>query len=791
MTKSDQLLSSLPLLPMSLGFAAGIALGGCFAIPFLWNSGLLPVICVLISALLYSRSPSRRLILLVLICLLLGVMRYGDWRHSQWDEPLADLLPLQAEALEVEVLRWGNGSGRSLVAGLRHITVDSLTQPVFGTAMLRLPWQSELTILPGQMLRLKDVQLDEANGPRNPGQFDFRQYLARRGIFAVCRVQRDDQIEIVPGAVALTAESVAMFPLRMRLIEALEAELSQRSAGLLKALLLGVRDDIDKHVKDDFAGAGVLHVLAISGLHVGFVAYLLLLCFSFLPIRQPRRNLIVILGLFGYMCLTAANPPVVRATLMAALLLFARNLERRCHPYQFLLVAVSAILVWEPAQLFRVDFQFSCGAVLSILFFYPRLKPLMAWLTRALPKGRWRHFIATWVIMPGCLSIAAQIGTMPLTAFYFQQISPISFLTSIVVIPLVALLVALGSLLMLLAVFGLTLAADIAILIEILSEVLNQSVAFAADVPFATISIARPGAIEILIYLSLLSWLFALANKKLRQMNARLLLLGIVLHAIASISAHSSFQMLMLDVGQGDAAIVSTPAGVHLGIDAGPANAWRDSGEDVIEPVMRYLSISRLNHLFISHAHLDHIGGAFYLVQQGLVGKIYLPEPAVKEALTDSLIAMCRQLSVDWQYLQAGDIVEIDRDTKVYVLSPPVPIPSTDELNNYSLVLQIQHRDQRLLFTGDIEQAAEAALLSWEDLLRSDVLKIAHHGSSTSSSEAFLEAVHPKTAVISCAENSRFGHPSPRVVARLNALGISVRQTPQEGAVWLDSFGDD
>ncbi len=785
MTERSSHFLLLPLLPICLGLVLGILLADWLDFRPVFSLPVAILIVVVLIVRSRVREPLWRMGLLIIACLLVGILRYDNWQNGQFDQQLIEVLPLRFEHLEASVLQHGTGSGRSLIAELRYGQLDTTKIALTGSILLQLPWQSRFELLPGQIVRLSDAELQIADGPRNPGQFDFRQFLMRRGISAVCRLNEEAQVAIVADRFELTLESAMMYPLRRRLMAGLDAYLPTDVAGLLKALLLGVRSDLEKHIKDDFAGAGVLHVLAISGLHVGFIAWLLLLIFSFVPLPRTRQHLLVIAGLCGYMLLATANPPVVRATLMASLLLLAKNLERRCHPFQFILVAISGILIWEPAQLFRVDFQFSCIAVFSILLFLPRLMPIAHRLASWIPVEPWRSPIMNGILLPGCLSIAAQIGTMPLTAFYFQQVSPLSFLFSIAVIPLAGLLVVLGSILMLLTACQLPVAADLADIVVLIAKMLNNGVAFAADLPLSRVAMSQPDAMDLLLYLAIVVLAFSGGRRWLRKLCALVILLALALSALNNGQRFDELQILMLDVRQGDAALLMTPGDVNVLIDAGPAGEFWDAGERVVEPVMRHLGNTYIDHLFISHAHLDHIGGAFYLLDQGLVGNAYLPESEKRDVLADSLVNLCRRQNVALHFLKMGDVVSLDQETRAYVFGPPEKIPAGGDLNNHSLVFQILYRGRRLLFTGDIEYEAESSLLAWGANLKSDFLKIAHHGSRTSSSESFLEAVSPRIATISCARNNRFGHPSPLVLARLSALEIHYYQTANHGAIWL------
>jgi competence protein ComEC len=791
-SRSWELSAKVPFVPFCLAFACGIVLEHFFSIPPAVSSIAFAVLLIFTLIVFFKEIFAQSNIswLFLLLFVLMGMLRLSLWKENNLELPYLPHLPIRADTLEAEVISVQNSNRARAVARLRELQVDSLSVKVSGQILVYFPYQYRLQIVPGQTIKIANARVEALPEPRNPGQFDYGRFLRWRGIVAQCRIK--DSLQIKPHVTLskFSPENNIFFPFRKRLLGNIDTHFSPRYAGFLKALLVGVRDDLQADIIENFQKAGVMHVLAISGLHVGFVALIFYIILSFFPVYFKHRNVLVVVLLIFYMFLTGSNPPVVRATIMAALIFLAINLERRGAVYNYLFAAAFFILLFQPQQIFWIGFQFSFAAVLSIVYFYQRLAPLSEKLLDYVNKERWRYRLQKWITLPLIVSIAAQLGTIPLVMHYFHLFSPVSFLLNIVVIPYIGMMVALGFLFLSFSFISITLGALFVDLISFLLAILIKLISGAALLPAAYFRIPGFGLAEILIYLSLVLLLFNFNNAMLRKFFTISSAVFVVLWGTIHLTHQPAFNLLILDVGQGDGAIITTPQGKTILIDTGPANEYTNAADRAIIPALQHLETRNISHLFITHPHLDHLGGTFRLLQYTAFDTVYLPPVPFFDHWNDTLLQALEHAKIPHRFLKSGDRVIIDEETRLYVLAPfPQYLDRIDEsdfnLNNTSLVLLIKHLNHTMLFTGDAEIQAEAYLQLWKNILKSDFMKVGHHGSDTSTGEDFLALVSPAFSGISVAERNKFGHPSPEVLKRLSAYQSKVFRTDKHKAIWL------
>ncbi|PTM59535.1 DNA internalization-related competence protein ComEC/Rec2 [Desmospora activa] len=647
--------------------------------------------------------------------------------------------------------------------------------------------QATIKLKRGQILRFS-ARLQSPEPARNPGAFDYRTYLYHRGIHWIAEV---DAMEVVDDS---TSWRSGVDSLRSFLGERLEVIYPETTAGMIRGMLLGERKEVPPQVEEDFALLGLIHLLAISGLHVGIFVGCLFGGLQWSGMRRERAAAVTMLAIPIYVLLTGAGVPVVRAGMMGILALLALMLRRFSDSLSFLAVALVAMLIWNPYALFEVGFQLSFTVTAALLI---AVRPLAH--VFPFPWPRFNQLLA--------VTLTAQWASLPLILHHFREISLLSGLLNLAVVPVVSIAVipvAFLALLLSLVHEGL---AWLPALFS--SWVLEQVVAVVHHI--AAWNVGR-------LIVSPPSWgwiaAYAVTGAGLlmgftggpllrRRLLPGALVMSLVLAWWAWLPAgwaNAELRITFLDVGQGDCVVIETPANRVLVVDGGGnlpffQEEWQqprrdyEVGRDVVVRYLQYRGIRRIDEMVLSHGDADHIGGLRAVARRYPVERVirnhHPPQSDMEAELMELLYARGAEVLVP----QTGAEWELEPGIRWQFLHPGETLGT--EPNNDSVVFLLTAFQQRILLTGDIEEEAERQLLRQWDLPPLDLMKVAHHGSRTSTAEEWLEQTRPQMAVISAGRNNRYGHPSPEVVERLGNHGVQLWRTDRDGAVTfiLDETG--
>jgi competence protein ComEC len=730
----------MPLAPLAIAFAAGILLAPWVAPVGVWAAWAMAVagggVLVACSRVAWATVP-----------LVLGVAALGAIRALPpplpWDHVARLPLPVagRVEArLGGEPTRW---SGERTRLPLEVERVDGATRTGKLLATLYGPLAPLTT---GQRIRA-ELRLRRASGFRNPGVFDYGARLAREQIHVVATGRAD---RVAPLDDQAPAWPVAI---RRRALAAIGAALPPASAALLGGLLIGERTDLPRDIDEGFRRAGVYHVLAVSGFNVALLAssvFALLLA-----ARAGRRiaALAAMLVVVGFALVAGPTPSVLRASIMGVLVLGAILLERDAAVLNSLALAALAILAARPADLLDPGFQLSFAATTGIV-----LAPL--------PRG----------VLPGAVgvSVAAQLAVLPITLSHFNQVSTIGALANLAVVPMAGVATVLGVTAVALDLLGTWAGVVLFDAVWPILIALRAVVAIAASVPGAVVFLPAPPAAAVVAYAAALG--LALGAWRYREDPGRwpglagaaaiALSLAVIVAAWPLLrAADGLLRVSVLDVGQGDAIVVETPDGHAVLIDAGPGGPMRlDAGERVVAPFLWSRGHLRLAGTLTTHADADHAGGMAAVHRLFSVAETWDANAPRRE-----------------RWFGGASITTWNR--------PGGLASAAVARNEAAAIVRVELGLVSFLLASDITAVTERELLRAGGPLGATVLKVAHHGSLTSSTPGFLRAVRPLVAVISVGASNPHRHPRAETLARLTEVGAVVHRTDRDGAVLFATNG--
>jgi competence protein ComEC len=675
----------------------------------------------------------------------------------------------------------------------------------------------------------------------DPGSFDYRGYLARQNI-QLQGTLRNAELLTISGHPRLTL-SDWFARARGRLLDTLDNLFASRpdEAALARAMLLGDRSFVDHDRVLDFQKTGVYHVLVLAGLHVGALAAFFLWAGRRVRLELFQTVFLTLLALFAYAAIVEDRPPIARAVIMATVYLCARLLYRRMDLLNVAAISALVILVARPSEIGDPSFLLSFAAVGTIgavavpwmdrwsepyrralgnlsdvtrdpshsprmIQFRIEMRAAVAWLSARLPRlvapcasallvqpFRAAIYFADIALM----SLVLQLGMMPPLAYYFHRVTLAGPFANIPAVLLTGIAVPLGFLMLAASFISHAAAALLAKLMGLILAMLSATVTWFAGWHIASYRIPEPPLILIAVFV--MSVIAFSASVRMRR-NAWWLtsIATVTLAAGAAIAtypfpprlSHGKLELTTIDVGQGDSLFLAFPNGHTMLVDAGgeldafhsgDMRSGIDVGEDVVSPYLWSRGLKQIDVVALTHAHEDHLGGLPAVLENFKVRELWVGRD-IHSAAYGHVIEVARARGVVVRHLKQGDSFSTDGVAGT-VLWPDDPSEGQTAKNDDSLVIRLCDGAQSLLLAGDIERPSERKIVSEGKAVDVNFLKVAHHGSKTSTTDAFLAAAHPAFGAISVGRDNAFGHPSPEVIERLQTAGVRVYRTDRDGAI--------
>ena len=702
-----------------------------------------------------------------------------------------------------------------MIVDVSHVRHGEQLKPSSGR--LRLTWrEANQSVHLGNHIEV-GARLREPYGTRNPGGFHYGQYLKRKGIQALATVSGPDKVQVrkTPKVLNFSLSWEGIDEWRDQVHRAALATLHDPALGLFLGMIIGEQSFITPEVREAFMATGTVHIISISGSHLGLIAFLVFFLvrggvlrlpiawLEWLSLRVTATRLAVIMTIpvvSFYTLLAGGEIATVRSWIMIVLFLFAAWMGREKHLLTALGIAAFLVLVATPQAMYDTSFQLSYSAVLAIALVI-RMKQNkkeddQEILDRSsgVVESIWQRTKQGWWI-----TLAVTLATLPLVAYYFNQIAWLGLLGNLLVVPFVGLLViplGLWSVMWVLIAGSETL--PLGFLNQAIADFLVQIVTMLAQFPGAEWHVASPSILMILVFYGLLLTIVLSVQVPKIQVSCAIGVLSILIWWAWSPRLdidQNILRVTFLDVGQGDATVIELPDGETILIDGGPAYRRLNMGQAVIGPYLWDRGIRRLDHVIATHPQWDHVGGLPWILKSFEVGQYWSNGIVREHAFYQRLQKRIRESDLEEQIAWHGqEIVNVGSCT-LKALSPfintrdfsrtPKPSAGGSALNNHSIITRLECGHHSFLLTADAEIDALSKLNELPDAHTSRVVKVPHHGAKSSLHRDWIHQLDAEVAVVSAGRHNRYGHPYPKVVEAYAQEGIPFYRTDRDGAVWI------
>jgi competence protein ComEC len=655
-------------------------------------------------------------------------------------------------------------------------------EPVQVTVALSDPsqWRRATQIKPQQTVAMP-LTFQRPPLPRNPGAFDYREYLARRGIHWLAEGKSLSDFRLL--AVARYHPLYWMGEVRNWASETVKRMYPEQTSGVMRGILLGERKAVPERIEQDYATLGIIHVLSISGLHVSVLLAVGYRGLKRLGMTREKAAGVVMALLPLYVILTGMGAPVIRAALTAGMVLLATLLRRQQDVLSFLALSFLLQCGWNPHVLEEAGFQLTYVITAALVIGTGSLGD-----TLPLPWAWARQALAGTLIAQGV--------SLPFALVHFHEYSLLSGVANLLFVPIVSLVVTpLGMVSVLLAAVWETGARAVAEVVTLCLYIVDGGVGMLAQLtPLHRLWQTPPG--WWLVVYALASWyLFAAWCGAFRFHSSAHRVYGWIcwiglLYIAANMKIGSDVtRITFLDVGQGDCAVVEAKSGQVIVIDGGGRDvrereASFDAGKQVVVPFLKFRGINQIDTLVMTHGDLDHIGGVKSIVERIPVKRVVRNPSPIQSPMEREVMTAIRRRGIPVQVPRLHRWERLGEGVNWQFYHPG--ISTRHERNEDSLVFLLTVDGVRFLFTGDAGSPTEDQLLHQVRLPDIHLLKVAHHGSRSGTQSKWLEALKPEHAVISAGRRNRYGHPAPEVIRRLQKERIHIWRTDLQGAIQVE-----
>lgn len=596
---------------------------------------------------------------------------------------------------------------------------------------------------------------------RNYKGYNYKQYLKTKKIIGTVELEK---VKILKSSNGSFIHNIQKY-----IRDTINGTLTDEEGNLLLAILLGDKDKLSEDIQESFKTSNLSHMLAVSGAHVSYIILGLTYVLQNSIIGKKNGKIVCIIFLLAFMAITNFTPSVTRACIMAILTLFSSIIYRKSDVYTNISVAALITLIFNPYSLLDLGFQLSYGGTIGIIIFIKRIQ-----------EKKSNSKVINYIKQMALVSIYANIIIIPIMMYHFNTVSFTFIISNIMASPILGIIVITGFLFIIASITVKPLTRLIAIFIKPILSILIKISQICSKLPFSNILVVTPYMFNVISYYAII--LYCIKSKKNNKCKIIIcLLIVLILINFIIYIFPQKLRIFFIDVGQGDSTLIITPDIKTVLVDGGGSDSF-DVGEKVLLPYLLDRRILKIDYVLISHFDTDHATGVAQILGKIDVSSIILTRQLEENDIYRHILSIAKEKKIKLIYVKEGDVLKIG-GIKISIIHPENKLMINNPMNNNSIVCKVEYNSFSMLLTGDIEMEAEELILRKNINLKADVLKVAHHGSKTSTTGEFLKAINPKVALIGVGKNNNFGHPSNEVIQRLKENGTRIYRTDENGEI--------
>ncbi len=667
----------------------------------------------------------------------------------------------------------------------------------------------------GDVINFKG-EFQEASGKRNYGGFNYKDYLKSIKVYGTIKSDDIKVLEKNKGNFFISLTNRVSNSIK----EKINSFMNSREAGMLIGILLGSDESIDEDIEEDFKISSLSHVLAVSGMQVTYIITGMYLVFKSSLGKRKTRIVIIIILIF-YTALTGFSPSIVRASIMGILIMGAYLFYRKNDIWTSIFLSLLIMLVYNPFLITNVGLQLSYLGTIGIILFNKTVFKILKNIKFKDKKYEYKINRKVIILISKikeilAVTISASMGVYPVMLFHFNLFGIYFLITNLLVSIILGPLTIFGTVVVIVSFISLEIAKFLSGALEFFINVLISISSF-SNLPFSKIYVVTPKIfLIIIIYMFFIAFnyiykiyhdrnpsitkvrvknLIALYKyqykKDEEKYKKKILIVSVLIIIIFSVfnSIPKDLKIYFVDVGQGDCTFIVTPKNKTILIDGGGSTGSDfDVGESTLLPYILDRGHKKIDLIFISHFDQDHVGGLITILKELKVGRVCISQQKENSQNYQEFLKIVKEKNIPVTIVKMGDRINVENNLYFDILWPEEEQITENMINNNAIVMKLNYNGFSCLFTGDIEKIAEdkiAEIYSDKKILKSDILKVAHHGSKTSTTEEIIEQIKPKIALIGVGKNNLFGHPADEVIERLEKLNIRVYRTDINGEITI------